>query len=59
MEFPRLVYTSPGPDKCQGGTYGYELVKDKESHDAAIKAGFFDTVPEALEGAKPSKKKVT
>ncbi len=56
MKYPRLVYTSPGPAKCQNGTYGYELVEDKAAHDAAIKAGFFDTVPDALDNVKKPKK---
>lgn len=52
MEYPRLVFTSPGPNKCNGGTYGHELVSDESEHEAAIKAGFFDSVPEAIEAEK-------
>jgi hypothetical protein len=53
MDFPRAVYTSPGPNKCQGGTFGAEVVKDKGEMDAALKAGFFATLPEALKGSTP------
>jgi hypothetical protein len=49
-DFPRFVFTSPGPCACQGGTYGAELVQNEKELDAAISAGFFETVPEALAG---------
>ena len=49
MEYPRLVYISPGANKCEGGTYDHEIVQDEKNHKAALAAGFFDTVPEALE----------
>jgi len=48
MEFPRFVFISPGPTKCQGGTYDSELVKDKTEYDAAIKGGFSPSIPDAL-----------
>jgi len=49
MEYPRFVFISPGSNKCNGGTYDHELVKDEKEHKAAISAGFSDTVTEALE----------
>jgi hypothetical protein len=49
MDFPRFVFTSPGPHPCNGGTYGYELVKDEKEYESALKAGFFASVQEALE----------
>jgi hypothetical protein len=52
MEYPRLVFISPGSQKCGGGTYDHELVKDEKEHKAAIEAGFSDSVPDALESAK-------
>ena len=52
MEFPRYVFTSPGPEKIPGGSYGTELVNDQDEFDDAIAAGFFATMPEALEDAK-------
>ena len=50
MNFPRLVFTSPGPETCNGGTYGYKRVEDEGAFTAAIEAGFFASVPEALAG---------
>ena len=49
-DFPRFVFTSPGPCACQGGTYGAELVQNEKEFEAALSAGFFETVPEALAG---------
>lgn len=54
-EYPRYVFTAPGPVGCQGGSYGSELVQDAKEHDAALEAGFFDSIPEALEAAKTPK----
>ena len=51
MEYPRLVYISPGPNACQGGTYDSVAVKDATEHAAALKAGFSDSIPEALKAA--------
>lgn len=58
MDFPRLVFTSPGPNPCNGGTYGYKLVADDDEYESALKAGFFATVPESLANAKKSDKVV-
>jgi hypothetical protein len=55
MEFPRLVFTSPGPFTCNGGTYGHVPVKDSSEYEAAMKAGYHPTVPEALEAGKKPK----
>lgn len=51
MEFPRLVFKSPGLYTCNGGTYGYVPVKDEAEYDAALAAGYSATVPEALAAA--------
>lgn len=48
MEFPRLVFRSPGPDQCQGGTYAHASVADQEDFDAALAEGWYASVPEAL-----------
>lgn len=58
MEYPRLVYISPGAHKCNGGTYGYELVVNASEHKAALDAGFSDSVPEALESAASAKESI-
>ena len=55
MEFPRLVFTSPGPFACNGGTYGHVPVKDGSEYEAALKAGYHPTVPEALAAGKKPK----
>ena len=43
MQFPRLVFKS---------AENHKLVSDAEEMQAALQAGFFATVPEALEGVK-------
>ena len=58
MEYPRFVFISPGSNKCNGGTYDHEVVKDDKEHKAALEAGFSDTVPEALESASVVKESI-
>ncbi|MCK9358161.1 MAG: hypothetical protein M0R22_13625 [Dehalococcoidia bacterium] len=58
MEYPRFVFISPGANKCNGGTYDHELVKDAAEHKAAISAGFSDTVTEALEAMAAVKESI-
>jgi len=58
MEFPRLVFISPGKNKCAGGTYDHEVVEDQANYDAAIAAGYSATVPEALEAGKIAKESI-
>ncbi len=48
MEYPRFVFICPGDNKCQGGTYGHEVVQDTKEHKAALEAGYSDSIPEAL-----------
>jgi hypothetical protein len=55
MEYPRFVFISPGAQKCNGGTYDHEIVKDEKEHKAALAAGFSDSVPEALEAVEKIK----
>jgi len=57
MDFPRWVFTSPGPLECNGGTYAQELVKSKEEYDAALEADFKGTLPEALKAKVKEKEK--
>ncbi|MFA5379101.1 MAG: hypothetical protein WC455_25320 [Dehalococcoidia bacterium] len=56
MDFPRYVFTSPGPEKIKEGSYGTRLVSDQDEFDSAIKAGFFETMPEAVESTKDKPK---
>ena len=58
MEYPRLVFICPGANKCNGGTYDHELVKDAAEHKAAISAGFSDTVTEAIEAMAVAKEAI-
>ena len=48
--FPRLVFRSPGPHQCQGGTYAYAPVSDQKEADERLADGWFATLPEAIEG---------
>lgn len=52
MKFPRFVYISPGLNECLGGSFNAELVENETDFNAAIKAGFSDSVPAALEACK-------
>lgn len=48
MDFPRLMFRSPGPDQCQGGSYAHKLVHNEEQFNAALNDGYHGTIPEAL-----------
>lgn len=50
MEFPRLVYKTPGTNPMQGGTYACKAVADHEELTAALREGWYATLPEAAEG---------
>ena len=58
MDYPRLVFISPGLNKCNGGTYDHELVNDAKEHKAAIDAGYCDSIPEALESMTVAKEAI-
>lgn len=58
MEYPRLVYISPGHNKCAEDSFDFEPVKDEIDHKAAIAAGFCDSVPEAIKAAKIVKESI-
>jgi len=49
MEFPRLVFHNNGPHQRPGGSYNHAPVENQADMDAAIKAGWFATLPEAIE----------
>lgn len=57
MDFPRVVFIVPGTLPRHGGTFGQELVQDEEELKIALKAGFFATLPEAIEASKNPKPK--
>ena len=49
MEFPRSLFKSPGDQWVSGGSFAIEHVEDLAQYNAAKKAGWFDSVPEALD----------
>ena len=49
MEFPRLVYKNHGPHQRPGGSYDHAPVESQAEMDAALSAGWFATLPEAIE----------
>jgi len=50
MEFPRLVYKTPGLNPMKGSSYSFMSVSDHEELKAALREGWFSTLPEAAEG---------
>lgn len=54
MKFPRLMFRSPGPEQCQGGTYAHMDVADQDELDAALTKGWHATLPDALSPPAPS-----
>ena len=48
MEFPRLVFKNGGPHQRPGGFYDHTPVENEAEYEAALKAGWFGTMPEAL-----------
>jgi hypothetical protein len=54
MEFPRSLFKSPGDQWVGGGSFAIEHVEDMAQYHAAKKAGWFDSVPEALASWKAS-----
>lgn len=54
MEFPRSLFKSPGDQWVSGGSFAIEHVEDLAQYHAAKKAGWFDSVGEALASWKAS-----
>ena len=52
MEYPRFVYKDDGPNERAGGTYDAMTVEDEAEYSAAIKAGWFGNLQEAIDGPK-------
>lgn len=50
MIFPTIVYKCPGNHQCPGNTYSYKPAEDARELDALLEAGWFLTLPEALNG---------
>jgi len=50
MDFPINVYHSPGPNQVPGGkSFALLSISDEPTYKAAIKAGWYATVPESVE----------
>jgi len=50
LELPALVYKDGGDQQRQGGTYSYLLVSTEAELQAALKAGWFEGLLEAIAG---------
>lgn len=49
MDFePTMVYKASGPHQRLGGTFDYKGVNTQEEFDAAIEAGWYSTLDEAI-----------
>lgn len=48
MNYPSLVYISPGDHQCPGGTFSYRSVLSESDVEAAAKAGYYPTIDLAL-----------
>src|SRR4051812_33387299 len=49
-KYEDMVYRCPGPHQRQGGTFDTLGVNSKEEHAAALRDGWFNTLPEAIAG---------
>ena len=52
IDFPTMVYRTPGPHAAPRGTYAYKGVADQAEYDAALASGWFASVADAM-GGKP------
>ena len=48
MEFPRFVFKNGGPHQRAGGFYDHFVVENETEYGAALEAGWFATLPEAI-----------
>lgn len=48
MIFPSLVYKDTGPHQRASGTFDYMLVDDLAEFNAALDAGWYASLPEAI-----------
>lgn len=47
---PRLVYRNGGPYQRHGGSFNYKLVSTEKERSDALDNGWFDSLPEAIDG---------
>lgn len=50
MSYSNMVYRCPGPHQRAGGTYEFRGVTSKAEEDELLRAGWFETLPEAING---------
>jgi len=50
MIYPRFVFKDGGPIERAYGTYAHELVNDEAEHKAALGAGWYDNIQDAIDG---------
>lgn len=50
IEFPTVVYRTPGTHQCAGGTYGYVAAETQDQFDQLIAEGWFPSLQEAIGG---------
>lgn len=50
MNFPTLVYRTPGPHFAATGTYDYRGVTSPDDLEEAVAHGWFKSLPEAIAG---------
>lgn len=50
MKYSNIVYRCPGPHQRPGGTFDYLGVNSEAEHAQALKDGWFETMPEAIDG---------
>lgn len=53
MQFPTILYKCPGDHQRPGGSYAYRAACDEDARALLIAEGWCDTLPEAIEAAKP------
>ena len=49
MEFPTMIYQSPGDRIARGGTFKYKAVHSKEELTNALTKGWFQNAQEAMD----------
>jgi hypothetical protein len=50
MSYSEIVYRCPGPHQRPGGTFAFKGVTSEAEKEAALKDGWFETMPEAIAG---------
>lgn len=56
MDFPTLLYRCPGLHQCDGGSFSTLHVQSDKEAAAALRAGWCESLPEAMGLAPPPSK---